>query len=280
VTYRSQQLEKQSKTYCEACNKCGAGSVQNDDFCWSCLDSTVYATCQNNNNNNNYVMNAKNLKNYGTCQKVTNVYGTVEYDSAGVAIVYYSTMFCSAGNIKLGVFSDAYCVNLISGKTFEEVSGMTVSDDLMAPLYDTTIKSCSFTTNAQVQPWYADGMELQNNNNNNNGFGVTEYCNNMFLYSAKCDPASADTSVAKNCRFLNAMLMGQYDEAGDIYLQNPDFKSKSILHGATASQRTALGFLVPLSFGLSIYAFYLMGKAEENRMMTEMLNTNEEKMLA
>ena len=181
-------------------------------------------------------------------------------------------MYCSSNGIKLGVFSDEDCTDFISDKSFEDASGMAMDEDLLSPLHEDSVSSCSPTLDATQQDWYIDGINADADEDNNDGGyeEAVEYCQNLFDAGALCDPSSEDVVTVRTCSFVNAILKGEQVEGGDIVLNNSDFSSTSVLGGATGSQKVALGLFVPLSVGLAIYACFLFGKASEDKAKTSL----------
>jgi hypothetical protein len=189
-------------------------------------------------------------------------------DDANTA-VYLGPICASSGSkIKIGVFTDADCLNIDDSKEVESVSvngvTMSLSNLLLKSTYTNTCISCK-------EP--VEQNENAEGDANEDADEVIELCEQLYDDAAKCENAHGfansygtyagyENQLAEEnvvCEYMNSLRAGTYDESGEIILTGSSAHSKSG-KSTTGGQKFALTFFILGTVGLAVYAAALHGK--------------------
>lgn len=96
---------------------------------------------------------------------------------------------------------------------------------------------------------------------------ITELCETLYYQSAKCNKALGDVYTSQNeanteimvCYYIANIVENKYDEYGEIYLNNFDFRKyvTTIIEETSEAQILALGSMIFICVGLLMYACFL-----------------------
>jgi len=220
---------------------------------------------------------------YQTCQKIANMEENYRVDATnylecqqledqnaddGASAVYAGAACNSSGDkIKIGMFSDEYCTQSLSGVDIEDYlvdedgNQVSLSHGLLKKVYSNSCISC-------LVPNYDE-----NDGDEEAEAEVQEVCQNVYEAAAKCESNNGFAGYLENdqyanqeaqestvCDYISQIANGVYDYTGEIYIGSGD--SSTIFSGSTASagQKFALAALVIGSVGLAIFAATLHSK--------------------
>jgi len=265
IEYHQEQQE-------EMCNYCDEVCAADDDAggrklrkleqdisCDTCVEECNF---YENMEDNGYV----DASNFVECQQVA------DQDDDGNA--YFAGAMCSSSGekIKIGVFADEDCSQVVQGVNVEDYLDAKLSNSLMKNVYSTTGISC-------IKPDWEVEEEDENGNQDDDEeeeVEINEMCMNLYEVSGKCEQIHgfAESYANRNngngnnnqnanynqaaqedlvCQFIKVMKKGAYDETGEIILQS----RVTAVEGATAAtggQKFALTVFILGTAGLAVYA--------------------------
>jgi len=185
-------------------------------------------------------------------------------------LTMYIGPHCAAdkSTIVLSAFQDEYCSQYEGNKyDLATMTGLTINTDSLLEYYNTDCISCK------------EGDLQFNNNDGNDGDEVTEVCENLYNYAAKCNKhiGGASSSSYQSyqqenneyavCSFIASVVTGTYDEYGYIYVDPLSFEAdnkyneytvNAIRKGVvTLDQVFGLCFFVLAAIGLLVHAAVL-----------------------
>jgi hypothetical protein len=151
---------------------------------------------------------------------------------------YYVGPYCGnqGGSIHLGLFTDDTCTQKASGVTFEELMGFALPYETSS-LVDAACVSC-------LEP-----VEQDQNNANDaaDADNVMESCENLYMYSGKCEanlPAEMVASPNNNaCNFMEGIKIVRQDGIIDV--------------GVARKSAVATSFTVIFAMAFCAMAFYV-----------------------
>ena len=269
-------FQEYQQEMCNACEECYNGNNQ-----------------QNNNNQNQDNQNRKLQQQYNVdcstcydeCQKIENMEENGYFDATDFLecqMIYdagddygeqlYAAPICASQGqkIKIGVFTDEECLNYDSTKDVDdylmsdEGYQMKLSHALLKMTYQDTCISCK-----EPQEW----DENNGGNDQQDADEVTELCEDLYNYAAKCESVHGfdngyanyygyENQIAQEnlvCDYIQSIKAGTYDEEGQINVKGA---SASIGGGSrtTGGQKFALTFFILGTVGLAVYAAVLHSK--------------------
>jgi hypothetical protein len=296
-TYLQATVEYQQQLQEEMCNTCEEYCVQEEEEAAEEEDAaeegedaeaedggrrrlvnvdcdTCYEECQKieNMEENGYV----DATNFLECQMI------YDPEDDSIAALYAGPICASYGTkIKIGVFTDEYCMNVDASKDVEDYLKdgdgyqMKLSHALLKTIYaEDSCVSCA----EQVE-------EDENNNNGEQQAAATnEMCQALYEEAAKCETKNGFTAgFAQNgnnangnnanqngwynqeaqeelvCDFISSLQSGTYDETGEIIISG----GSSVVGGGsktTGGQKFALTFFILGTVGLAVYSAMLHSK--------------------
>jgi hypothetical protein len=222
---------------------------------------------------------------YDECQKIENMEENGYFDATdflecqliyaagddNVEQLYAAPICASSGQkIKIGVFTDEYCMYYDSSKDVDdylmsdEGYQMKLSHALLKMTYQDTCISCT-------EP--QDEDENNEGNDNQDADEVNELCEDLYNYAAKCESVHGfingysgyegyENQYAQEelvCDYIQSIKAGTYDEEGEINVKGA---SVSIGGGSrtTGGQKFAVTFFILGTVGLAAYAAVLHSK--------------------
>jgi hypothetical protein len=168
-------------------------------------------------------------------------------DENGDAKEYFVGPYCSnkdSFSILLGVFSNMYCTAAVDPAVYQ--TDLLYENPLpysSSSLVDTTCMDCSKVDENQ-----------NNNNNNNNAPEVSETCEAMYNYAAKCEQKMEIESAYQDntgCEFLNVILPR-------VNTANKSFASTTVKGGKGAKAFAGIFAFTTALF--ASYAYFLYRK--------------------
>lgn len=274
-------VQDMQEEMCNACDQCQ--NVQADDGYAKGDDA-------DDDGNNNGGRRGRSLYSvdcsscYDECQKIANMKENGYIDATeflDCQMIYdpqddnkgalYAGPICasSGSKIKIGVFTDAYCLNLDSTKEVDDYlvdangNQMKLSHALLKQTYSETCISC------------AESSDYNNQGNDaNDKDNVNELCEELYTDAAKCEKTHAfesgyssyygyENQLAQEsvvCDFIQSLKSGTYDEEGEIIVSGASSSSASAASSTTPGQKFALSFFVIGTVSLAIYAAVLHSK--------------------
>jgi hypothetical protein len=265
-TYLENVLENQEKYLETLCENCADRCNTSDDSCSECGRKCYryenYAA-------DGYV----DAANYVECQQLERQ-GDDDNGGEGDGTTLYVGPRCSYDGTKIviGVFSDEYCVEPVSGANVEELLNAKLSYHLFGSHMYSSNDSRVCLSCAE-----ADDEEDQNENDQNDADDVNEMCENLYNSAAKCESKTGleygfiqtakDNDQYENqveneysaCTFIESVLWNSYTETGEIDVGNPQ---DEIIRVVTNNQAVVLSGLVVTMFGLFFVKAYFDRKLE------------------
>ncbi len=111
----------------------------------------------------------------------------------------------------------------------------------------------------------------QSDNDANDNNAVSEICENLYGYAAKCnryigsanDNSYQSYQQANNeyavCSFISSVVQGSYDEYGYIYINSREYKSDNKYNSYAEAARRRDVVTAGQAIGLAFFSFFLIG---------------------
>lgn len=263
--YREEEFER----YCEYCETCygsyynnrdleGDDAAAADDYIANCAYKNA---CEGHND----VCNADD--NYDWSK----FFGCKQYDASDDLTLYIGPHCASdKSTIMLAAFTDDECTQY-SGNKYDlaTITGLNFGTDNLMDYYETDCIPCKESS-----------LKFQNvANDADDADDITELCENMYGYAAKCNRhiGGASSSSYQSyqqedneyavCSYIASVITGTYDEYGYIYVDPLSFEAdnkynqysqKAIRKGVvTTDQGFGLAFFSLSMVGMGVYAALL-----------------------
>lgn len=215
-------------------------------------DTCVSACNKIQNMEANYYIDATNFIN---CQQI--------HEDNGYGALYAGPMCASLGTkIKIGVFTDQYCMYLDTSKDVEDYladengNGFKVSHALLKTVYD----------DSECIKCLAD----KDGDDDAAADEVKEVCTNLYATAGKCEKThgfsggissyyQADNQVENEdlvCEFIKSLKSGTYSQDGEIVIGGTKMYTAGG-SSTTGGQKFALTFFILGTVGLAVYAAML-----------------------
>jgi len=274
--YREEEFER----YCNYCQTCyggnngnreledaAAAAAANDDGAAAQGDDFVY-NCSYQSQCSGYADVCYDDQNHVDLSKF---FDCKQY-AANDDLTLYLGPHCASDKktILLGVYEDQYCSKYVGDKyDVGTLTGLTLSSDIFGEYYQTDCIPCQ-----------ESNLKFQNVANDNvDADSVTELCENLYDYSAKCNRHVGGATSASYqsyqqqdnelavCSFIASVVTGTYDEYGFIYVDPLSFESDNKYNQYTkiamrkgvvmSSQILGIVFFVFALVGMAVYAALL-----------------------
>jgi len=254
-TYIQAMTQLKAESFEESCNKCeencqadDAYAVMSDD-CQACMNE-----CDAYGNENLEENGMSASYNYIECAQVNGD------DDTGYSVGAY----CSddGTKISIGVFSDQYCSDLISGKSAATILGFDGLDDyILSAAYSTDCISCLKEAEDDDQA-NADDYAPE----------TQEVCQELYDAAGKCESETNFNggylqyyeSQASNeetvCNFISSLDSGTYDQTGEIVIGDGGVRTVKGGSQANGGQKFILTVLILSTIGLAGHAMTLHQK--------------------
>ena len=255
---------------------------------------------QNNNNGERRLTEVNCETCYEECQKIENMEANGYVDATnflecqmvyaaeddGAQVLYAGPICASYGTkIKIGVFTDQYCMNVDASKDVEDYLKdedgyqMRLSHALLKSIYaDDSCISCV----DEQQDQQNDQNQNDDQNQQQQYQQTNEMCAMLYDEAAKCEEShgfeGAISQYENNqnqnqadqwynqeaqeelvCDYISSLKSGTYDESGEIIISG----ASSVVGGGsktTGGQKFALTFFILGTVGLAVYAAMLHSK--------------------
>jgi len=206
-----------------------------------------------------------------------------EYEVSDDLTLYIGAHCASdKSSISLGVYTDQYCTEFAGNKyDIGTLTGEMLTSDSLLDYYNPECVACK-ESDLPFKRVYAD---------NDDADDITEVCENLYGYSAKCNRhISGATSKSYQsyeqedneyavCSYIASVVTGSYDENGYIYVNPLSFEADNKYNQystiavrkqvVTADQILGLTVFSFIVLGMSIHASLLHNKISQKAAMVE-----------